>query len=424
MPALKNTASKTKAKKEVNLTAEQKEIVDLRKQVSELEFEVHNLHLDNERLTHRVELLSENTPVHKSTKITKPITVSSEDPFNSEMGDRVTLNAKRNFLTFIEHHWTTAFKSKLFWILLVALPMIFTLLFHILLTLKAGKSVPVSDALYVPQLFENNYEHTATKLSNVLITWLIAIPLIVLPCIILPTFITNSREDNLLKRFAINSINRTQIFWFYMLSSLLVFWIYLTVMFVVWCSLLNFISTLASGTKVWDDGFAVFFEGNVNMFRLFVFTFIFYFGLSALGFYKSMSYNSTKKLVAWGTGLFIFTQMTKMSMGIIDLWAFRINIEDLSDFAEFMISMLIFVVKWMYIFTLPTLVYVATLSISRGPSKWGPEGSIHIAEFDNAWMDWDTISLIIQLVTIALCIAIFVYVWYKKNSIINFETGR
>ncbi len=406
--------ARKKTQPNLDVEAFKEELLELKQEVEKLEHEVHDLKDDNDHLMHKLHSLSNGKEgIRKSTKITSKIDVPANDPFNTELGDRRSLNRTHNFMTFINYHWHSVIKSKLFWILLIIVPIIFTTLFHVLYTLKAGNETGIFGDMY----------SAANKLSIILINWLIAIPILILTCVVLPGFITSSREDNLLKRLSMNSINRSQIFWFYIISSVLVFMMYLILMFILYLGGLMVLSNTAAGKQVWEAPHDMFFKGGVDVPRLFILAFIFFIGLSALGFYRAMKFKSTKALVAWGTGVFIFSQMTKISLGILDLKAFAIDI-DISAFTDFMISLLIFVVKWMFIFTIPTWVFISISTVGRGPSKWSADGLIHISEFDDAWMDADKVFFVLQLITVIFCVAIFTYVWINKDRIINFETGR
>ncbi len=429
-PVAKNPAAKTTAKKtnttknsitspEENLlldklTDDQK-VVYLKNRVRELEEE--NIHLVD-RVHH---FTSASKTVHKSAKIKKEIVVDSNEPFNSLYGDRKSLNARKNFWVFFDLQFHSILKNKLMWILLFALPMIFTMLFHVILSLGAATEGLIPG---VPEIDTLVQETFATQLANILSGWLVAIPMVVFPCIILPTFLISSRENNLLKRLTINSVNRSQLFWFYMLSSFTIFLSYLFVMFIIWNSVLNLISNVSIGTEIWDSYSSVYHMAGISVTDLLVEAIVLFMGLSGLGFLKAMKVKESKNLVAWGTGMFIFCEMTKLSISIVDMHPYLIEL-DASEMTNFIIATLLFMIKYMFIFSPVTWAFVAISTVSRGPSKWSPSGSIPTDEFDKAWSDNpEAIFITIQLIAILICLSVFAYVWYNKEKIIILEASR
>ncbi len=425
-------------------------ISKLENEIKELEDKLYHLEDENHLLHHRVKTLTKDTKVvHKSTRITKPINVPKNDPFYTEYGDKKTLNARSNFFTFFDYHWHSVVKSKMLWILLVLLPILFTTILHL-----AG-SLEVADCIYWinhPGVADNPQQIASFRFEKFAITsflaynmvnWLIAIPLLVFTCILLPSFITISREDNLLKRLTINSMNRSQIFWFYMLSSTILFGIYLFVMFGIWLSVLSNFAENVAGVEMWEHGLSIFdsvtikippglqgFAGvtqvtfGVSVLKLLFFTTIFFFGLSALGFHKAMTTKSSRSLVAWGTGVFIFSQFAKLSVGILDLHPFDVEMGD-GPSLDLIVGVILFCLKWMFVFTLPTVIFVALMITARGSVSKFRYGGLQVDEFNNAWVESpDAFFTIFRIIVVAICIALFIYVWYNKEKIIKFEASR
>ncbi len=417
-----------------------KHIKSLEDKINNLEHEVHHLEDENKHLEDRLRnLTKETTSVERvSKKIDKPIVVSSDDPFNSELGDRKTLNSRRNFFLFFDYHYHSVLRSKMLWILLVTLPIIFTLIYHVMFSMEITdvsnqigyvnwqmENDLISSAEGMARLAALNIEYSALsgQLCSNLTNWLFAIPLIVFTCIIFPLFITTSREDNLLKRLTINSMNRSQIFWFYVLSSTIIFSAYIFIVYGVWMGLLNTLSESIFHSEIWEGALSVYSIGNMNLLKIFALGYIFFFGLTALSFNKSMTVKTSRALVGWGTGIFIFSQFAKLSVGIFDLKPFGVEM-GMGAATDIIIGAILFTIKWMFVFTIPTIVFVAFSTASRGVSKF-KVGGLQVDEFNNAWYDSpDLVFAILQVVVVLICIGIFVYVWYNKNKIIKFEAQR
>ncbi len=416
-----------------------KHIKSLEDKIIHLEEEIHHLEDENKHLEDRLNNVTREVieTDRVSTKIEKPIVVSDKDPFNSELGDRKTLNARRNFFLFFDYHYHSVLRSKMLWVLLVTLPIIFTLIYHVMFSmeitdvsnelswynslLESGDNSPT----VISKILELNLEYSALagQLCSNLTNWLFAIPLIVFTCILFPLFITTSREDNLLKRLTINSMNRSQIFWFYILSSTIIFSAYLFIMYGFWMALLNALSESIFHSEIWEGALSVYSIGNIGLFKIFVLGYIFFFGLSALSFKKSMTVKTSRELVGWGTGIFIFSQFAKLSVGIFDLKPFAVEM-GMGEATDIVIGAILFTIKWMFVMTIPTLVFVAFSTASRGVSKF-KVGGLQVDEFQNAWYsNSDLVFNLLQLTAVLICIAIFIYVWYNKDKIIKFEAQR
>ncbi len=444
-----------KLKEHLLVSEHNKKVSELENEIKKLEDKLYHLEDENHLLHHKVKKLSKETKVtHKSTKITKPINVPKDDPFYTELGDSKTLNARENFFTFFDYHFHSIIRSKMLWVLLVALPLLFSLLFQISAAMNIAdimEKMEETPVTQIDRLFSYRFEIHATNsfLSSSIVTWLIAIPLLVFTCILLPSFITLSREDNLLKRLTINSMNRSQIFWFYILSSLLIFSVYLFLMFGVWLALLSNFAENIAGVEMWEHSLSIFdrieivipdivagigdFEGlkagtvvtmGTDVFELFVFTFIFFIGLSALGFYKAMTSKNSRSLIAWGTGVFIFSQFTKLSLGVLDLKPFLIEMGE-GEELDMILGAVLFCIKWMFVFTLPTFLFITLMTIGRGSLSKFRYGGLETDEFANAWVDnSEQIFTILQFIGIIICVGLFIYVWYNKEKIIRFEASR
>ncbi len=449
-------AHKSNIHNHLEVTEHKRKISKLEKEVRDLEEKLHHLEDENHLLHHRVKTLTKDVKIeHKSKKITKPIVVPKNDPFYTELGDKKTLNARDNFFTFFDYHWHSVIKSKMLWILLVALPILFTTLYHIAASMEIADSMHwMNQQIEAGNLvsaagFWFEIKALTSFLSINIVNWLLAIPILVFTCILLPSFITISREDNLLKRLTINSMNRSQIFWFYILSSTLIFSVYLLLMLGVWLSLLTHFAENLAGVEIWEHSFSIFdriettippqLAGNgafssfaagskvamgTDVFELFAFSGIAFLGLTALGFNKSMTAKTSRSLVGWGTGVFIFSQFSKLSVGVLDIQPFKVEMGEGPEL-DVVIGVILFCLKWMFIFTIPTVVFVALTTVTRGSVSKFRYGGLEVDEFANAWLSSpEKFFTILQTIVVLLCIGIFIYVWLNKDKIIKFEAAR
>lgn len=394
------------------MSNENDKIKELTKELELLESKVNNLEEDNKHLLDRIHHLTEDIKVEPhSTRIKQAIVVDENDAYNTSFDDSRNFNTSKNFGLFINYHWRSIISSKIFWILLVVIPMIFTMLWHIIYSMSYA-----SEGGF---LFggKDEKEVIAMKLAGVISNWLIAVPILVLGCIVLPSFLVSSRESNLLKRLSINSMNKNQIFWFYVTSSLMVFIGYFMVMLGGWLFALSLLANAINKGPVWETSHSMF--ADVQKFRLFTLTFISMLGIIALGFYRAMTVKSSKVFVAWGTGIFIFSQIVKISLQILGLKPYDADIVLDSWLGEFLIMTLMFVVKWLFLLTIPTIMFISISTVTLGESKFA-----FVPQFHDAWIDSSVIFGVLQILIILISITIFVLVWYFRKRIISYELGR
>lgn len=391
------------------MSNEKDKIKELTQELELLESKVNDLEEDNKHLLDRIHHLTDDIKIEPhSTKIKKAIVVDESDVYNTFFDESRNFNTSKNLGLFINYHWRSVISSKIFWILLVIIPMIFTMLWHIIYSISYA-----SEGI---SLFGEK-DIIAMKLAGVINNWLIAVPVLVLGCIVLPSFLVTSRESNLLKRLSINSMNKNQIFWFYVASSTGVFLGYFLVMLGGWLFILSLLVNVINKGQVWETSHAMF--ANVNKFRLFILILFSIMGIIGLGFYRAMTVKSSKVFVAWGTGIFIFSQIVKISLQILGLKPYDADIVLDSWLGEFLIMTLVFVVKWLFLLTIPTIMFISISTVTLGESKFS-----FVPQFHDAWIDSQLIFGILQLLAIVISITIFLLVFYFRKNIISYELGR
>ncbi len=353
------------------------------------------------------------------------VNIDFKDANNTTPSDHTKDNFFDGFTKFGSNMLRTVYTSKMFWILLVGLPMIFTLLEYILycqtVTLElAGEKGGMIDSV---------------KFTYDFINWSVMSPMVLLSLIIFPTFISQSRENNTLKRMNLIGVSRSQFYYYYMLFTLAVFLVFVIFWLGPWLWMMDiavfklFKNSDAINSMLQTEGYGVYsFLGGAKMFRFAVIAIIASLTLNSLGYKKAMSVKSSSNLLGWGIGLWIFSMMTS---GFSVLLSFQILGYEISNsfIANIVLTILLLGMKWVFLATIPTMFsYIMVMSLQ----------DMHKVLSDNFAKPWTsdapanfisreyylTMMWIITIAIIAFGIYIMVTTWLKRTSIISFEASR
>lgn len=161
------------------------------------------------------------------------IEIDVNDKLNTQPKNSVWHNYAQNHRMFRRDAFRSVMQSKMFWILLVTLPIIMTFIEFILtgwgfmhnMVLPAGLS----------------------KVATDLLNWWLLMPLLLMSLLVFPTFIAVCRENNQLKRYTMKGMSRKQIYWSYIRFTTLFLLIFIFIWLGPWIAILNF-----ANEKIWD----------------------------------------------------------------------------------------------------------------------------------------------------------------------------
>ncbi len=219
-----------------------------------------NLEAKLEDLTVKVErrLAQERGALHKApgksnvaaVPMPTDIKVDVKDKYNTQPHDSVLHHYGKNYRMFRKDALHNVFKSKMFWVLLVILPMIMTFIEFVMTGWGMVNNFILSSGL--------------EKVSVDLINWFMLMPLLLLSLIIFPTFIAMSRENNQLKRYAMKGMSRKQIYWAYIRFSIAFLFVMVFLWMGVWVAILNkatesIYGTMPDGSAIFKNPWGIFF---------------------------------------------------------------------------------------------------------------------------------------------------------------------
>ncbi len=424
------------------------------------------------------------------------IEVDMHDPYNTQPMNSFFHNYGKNHRMFRKDALRNVMKSKMFWIMLITLPMIFTFIEYVL----TGWGV------YNGSVFPQGLSNVMADMVN----WFIIMPLLLMSLIIFPTFIAMSRENNQLKRYSMNGMSRRQIYWSYMRFSIGTLFLVIFIWMGVWVPILNYATDsiwllpeeFAAGAHVFPNPWSLFFgfdlralkgvsefnvstitfqynmiiisgmpdaslgtylEGinngtldtsswlevntvgsaligidaielhsilsqlgydfeyktniesvqtyldnstydeltgvftlsrrifitiptqhsGVKMPWFFIVVIFVMFGVNSVGFNKAMRVNSSRSLMGWGIGLWLFASVVQGTSGLLYNDIYKFNSID-EAFWNYLVMVLLFILKWMFIFS-PVTIMMVGVSLATG---WMEEPSILVlGDNANAFLD-------------------------------------
>ncbi len=481
------------------------------------------------------------------------IEIDTNDKYNTQPKNSSLHHYGKNHRMFRKDAFRNVMKSKMFWILLVILPIIFTFV----------------EFIFIGWGVMNNFIFTSglTKISADLINWFMIMPLLLLSLTVFPTFIAMSRENNQLKRYAMKGMSRKQIYWSYIRFSTLFLMVFIFIWMGPWIKILNMAADniwltdeqLAAGEHVFSNPWGVFFgmdynsiqfKNSINVIDLtlmwnsnalenpdaglavvtvndtinfltdnmtseaglanietayeqmtgfamsfndpkaalevfalldadsmdnlgnvefserialvvaathegiqalsfFVLFILLIFGVNSVGFNKAMKVTSSRSLLGWGIGLWIFSAVVQGTTSLVYKDIYKFNSIDKVVWNT-VVMILLFVLKWMFIFS-PITTMMVGISLTAGYIEQ-PELNPYLEQINNFMDSYDpaTAGLVVQAIyerltlmdiydplinpqltkeifvgLSALC-AIYwtVKTWMFKSQIVSYEASR
>ncbi len=322
------------------------------------------------------------------------INIDIDDIYNTQPKDDPRINYFKNYSIFGSLMFKKVLKSKLFLIFVVIIPLLFTFI-----EVFAFSSL------------------SPTVIAIDLINYFIVLPMVLMGLLILPSFISQSRENNLLKRLILIGITKKQLFYCYMFFSISSLAIIFCWWFGPWMFILINTVNAIMGEKVYN-GINVFFV-NLDLFKFIILLIFSLIGIISMGYMKSMKVNSSRGLMGWGIGLWIFISFSVSSIFIFPINIIKSDLVESSLFGEIIIKTLFFILKWMFIFTIPSIMvvgFLTTANLIQDNRDW-PETIVKIENLDS-WI------LGIQILTIILSVYLFTKIFLFKTKLTSLESSR
>ncbi len=362
---------------------------------------------------------SDIKPVAMPTKID----TDTKDKFNTTPKNSAFKGGFKSFRMFSKGATGNLLKSKLFWIMLIVLPLIFTTLEYLVFYDLVASGYDFGGA---PWLDDEYLAQTMTALSADLVNWFMVMPLLLLTLIVFPTHIILSRENNMLKRYTLAGMSRKQIYYNYMLFSTIVLLLYILLFVGGWMSVLYRIGNTITYRSPDSEWYTPWYMFSFINFKQLVIIFIFMtFGMNSIGFRKSMKAASAKSVMGWGIGMWIFVSIVQMSSSLMYVNIYHMSglfgkpmfIED-SIMGNYLIMLLFYALKFMAFFTWPTIMVMGLVASSGA--------------FESVAGNWifygvknpELVTYALELLTISASLWLTLSVFVKKNKIVSYEASR
>ncbi len=221
----------------------------VREKLNNIQAKVEKLVDGYEGKIERLEKENRNLKSNKATKV-KPIDlpgnieVDIKDKYNTQPKDSLWHNYCKNHRMFRREAFRNVMKSKMFWSLIVVIPMIMTFIEFTVLSMTVVTNGSSPGVLTMMLMDLTNY--------------FMIMPLLLLSLIIFPSYIAMSRENNQLKRFAMLGMSRKQIYWSYIRFTTLFLTIFILFWLGPWVIILNLASNSIYGTVVFENKWSIF----------------------------------------------------------------------------------------------------------------------------------------------------------------------
>ncbi len=194
----------------------------------------------------------------KPVEMPSDIEVDIHDKYNTQPKNSALHHYRRNHKMFRKDAMRNVMKSKMFWILLVLLPIIFTFI----------------EFTFTGWGLLNNFilPKGMSKVAADLVNWFMIMPLLLLSLTVFPTFIAMSRENNQLKRYTMKGMSRKQIYWSYIRFTAVFLFVFMFIWMGPWIFIMNkavdsiWLSPeqVAAGEHVFTNPWGVFFGMDFN----------------------------------------------------------------------------------------------------------------------------------------------------------------
>lgn len=511
---------------------------ELKKRIKELESQLKTQEVAMERLeklneavhtleTKLVKAVDKKVPSsnEKATRVVslpKNIEVDPNDKYNTSPKP----GSSKGFFTNAKHIGGGMFKemikSKMFWIIIITLPIIFTFIEY-LVSARWGFnndiSFSYSGTLLGVKLKIREYMNQSSSVIGSMtptdyFQWFLFTPILIFTLIIFPSYISRGREENTFKRQALIGVTRSQTYYYYVgyglifTTLLVLWWIGPWSLFLDYAAdtLINhkeyigaawggyaiegtshhskgffvnvgdingksfddvygkvlvamqFVSHNSDGVLNTDTGFydfsmldyselgdwyklnELFAASNeawdLNPGYLWYFRYIddsvvfgvlsvlFVIVLLHLGYNKGMKAHSSQSVLGWGIGLWIFTSFSSGGSVLLSINIIQSTFAS-GAFWNTLITVFMFAMKWMFIFTLPSLLMTTVVLAATGATGFaqlpGSEDSNLVTIGQN---HLDKIVILIYIFTVIWCLWVILRVFINKRTVMSYETAR
>ncbi len=221
----------------------------VREKLNNISAKVDKLVTGYEGKIERLEKENRNLRNNKPTKV-KPvdlpgdIEVNTKDKYNTQPKDSLLHNYGKNYRMFRRGAFRNVMKSRLFWSLIVIIPMIMTFIEFTILSMFS--------------LYGANVQGVFKGVLMDLTNYFMIMPMLLLSLIIFPTYIAVSRENNQLKRFAMLGMSRKQIYWAYIRFTTLFLVIFILLWMGPWMIILNLAVNSIYDANIFDNYWSIF----------------------------------------------------------------------------------------------------------------------------------------------------------------------
>lgn len=417
---------------------------------------------ENRELTKELSALKLNgteSALQSSSKIKRVIKIDENDKFNTIYEKADYENSVSNFRVFSSVSMAEFFRNKLLWAMCFALPMF--IIFTSMLWLSLGEHTLFEGVLNIflsdAQKIEKDQGYIMS-LTKVIVNWSITVPVLITGLIIFSSFLNQSRNDNLLKRFTMVSMSKKQIYSFYMITTGITVFIIFAFFWLIFIPLSSLVTFWIVPGDSWVNGLYLINGSDgieaVKDFNLFspygfmkgmdfhsdslaagvvllvVTSSILGLVINSFGFKTGMKSKSQKQLMSVGLGLWLFSQVASMGTGLLTINLFASYkdtmyfLPEMAGVGRVIIFSLAYILKYMSFFTIPSLMNLMMFLTVFDPSS----GLLHklIAE-DASSLFVDNIKVYLELLvsaTVLVGLAYTSWIFYKRESMISYDILR
>ncbi|BDU67427.1 MAG: hypothetical protein TYPL_0800 [Candidatus Tyloplasma litorale] len=364
---------------------------------------------------------TKNTTIKtRNVPLPKDIEVDVKDKYNTSPQEQTFPHFLRNYRLFSSQFIKNVFSSKLFWILLILIPLLISFLEYVL-----AAAVVTDGFQKTPNLnnLDSTIESFLLKITLDLTNYFIFMPVLLMSLIIFPTFISQSRENNYLKRLRLSGSSRKQFYWFYMIFTNLFLILLIAFWFILWLQVLNIaVDSIYNSVKdstviessVFPTNYWIF--KSLNNTDFFVLLLIFALSMNSLGYKKSMKTKSSKILLSSGIGLWIFATIASGFTFLLSKNVIGVD-HNIPTLWNGFINFIIFILKWMFLFSWPSLLLVALTIASGTFPEPGPLDT-------NVFEHWEELYMAVKILALIAASWLILEVFFRKKTIVSYESSR
>lgn len=315
------------------------------------------------------------------------------------------------------------FKSGVFWLLAVILPLI-ALFFQYLIITGAFSLLPehktwLVDDNGLPTLVPGAVDMTVNQFSQVITQILVNVP-IVIGLIVFPGFLSSSRESNLLKRLKLVGVSKEQmLFTYFTIGTLLL----LGVMLVYFGPVILILGSI--GNSIFREALPIstFYRGFVFTPELFFIVLTGIIGIMVAGYWFGMITSSSRKTLNYGLAIWISAwTLSSFSMILWEMDTFGMNFDGLTAASNWSLRIILSILKFLFLIT-PVTWYNVAVAVVTNPNLSddfaSPIFGSPISELGLLIQYW-----FVSIGSIVVTTASAIYVILNQKEITNFSAGR